>query len=128
MISEGTPSLKRSPRIAFVPFSVRAPYSMQNADATFSQQAAHRAGIPAAKVLSLTDTGIPSRGLRRVPDAWRAVASLSTWVKAFSTGSNASSPASDWSSSCSHMMSRASGSADNEVTSSCQVMRLSPEL
>ena len=59
----------------------------------------HRAGRPATKILSFTDTGIPSSGPRRAPAAWRAVAAVaaanapsrSTWVKAFSTGSNASS-------------------------------------
>src|SRR5262245_16514233 len=92
--------------------------------------------MPPTKMLSFTDTGIPSSGPRRVPVACRAVAASaaasapprSTWVKAFSTGSVASSRASDCCSNCSGVMSRASSSVDNAVASSCQVMRLSSEL
>src|SRR3984885_15290253 len=36
----------------------------------------HRAGRPATKILSFTDTGIPSSGPRRTPAAWRAVAAV----------------------------------------------------
>jgi hypothetical protein len=94
----------------------------------------HRAGRPATKILSFTDTGIPSSGPRRAPAAWRAVAAVaaakapsrSTWVKAFNTGSSASSRPRDCSSNRSGVISRASNSADSAVASSCQVMRLSP--
>src|SRR5215831_14941795 len=94
------------------------------------------AGRPPTKRLSFTDTGIPSSGPRRVPVACRAVAASaaasapprSTWVKAFSTGSVASSRASACCSNCSGVMSRASSSVDNAVASSCQVMRVSSKL
>ena len=91
--------------------------------------------MPPTKMLSFTDTEShraaaagAGAAARRRPRPRASAPPRSTWVKAFSTGSVASSRASDCFSNCSGVMSRASSSVDKAVASSCQVMRVSPEL